>query len=89
MENVKKENFLSRIINKIKEGWERLGEPDINDGMDKDLSEEVERLNKVQEQVHAQGGFVQKAEVDEGKAQVVARGKASNRVNGSKVRGKD
>ncbi len=77
-------NILSKIINGIKNGWERLGEPDIPDGTDINATviKEVEEIKKVQEKVHEQGGFVPKARVNEERAQVNAKKRGNSSKKG-------
>ena len=89
MEN--KENILTRVFNKIKAGWTRLGEPDINNAMLGDLdaatAKEVKAIQEVQEKVHEQRGFVPRAKVNEGKAQATAKGKGRTNTMGQKILG--
>ena len=71
MGDTKKRNIFSRIFEAIKNGWNRLGEPDIDNIIDiKDAytARELKRIQQVQAQVHEQKGFVQRAKVDEDKA---------------------
>jgi len=55
-----KENFLKRFFNKIKNGWKRLGEPDIEIDNEKDpkLAKKVAELKEVQKKVRE--GFVER-----------------------------
>ena len=62
---MKKENFLSLIIDKIKSSWKRLGEPDIDDGLvDANTAKQVQEIIAVQEKVKKQRNFVQRVETD-------------------------
>ena len=62
---MKKENFLSRMLDKIKSGWKRLGEPDIDDGLgDSATAKAVQKIIEVQEKVKKQRSFVQRVETD-------------------------
>lgn len=82
-ENLKKENLLLRIFKGIKKGWERLGQEDVvteDSFRNRDINAQVARLEKIQEGVHNQKGFVQSAQVDEYKAQDKAQ---------KNIRGKD
>ena len=74
MESIKKENILSRIINKIKNIWERIGEVDIPDNNENLTSEEVQEVKRIQEtQKEVHEGFVSKVPVNERKAQETAK----------------
>ena len=60
---MKKENLLVRFLNKIKSTWERLGEPDIEDGLvDSNTAMEVQKIIEVQEKVKKQKSFVTRVE---------------------------
>ena len=50
MEELKKENILKRFLNYIKAGWDRLGEPDIDD-------EEVELTDELKDPIQAESMF--------------------------------
>ena len=85
MENTKKINILSRILERAKKGWERLGEPDIIDekdlSLDASMAKELKEIEQVQEKVHEQRSVVQRARVNEKEAQVSAKkGKAKGTI---------
>ena len=49
MENYKKENIFVTIIRRIKSGWERLGEADIQESsVEKLTSAELEELKRIE-----------------------------------------
>ena len=84
MESTKKENILSKIINKIKNIWERIGEvdiPDNNENLTPEEVQEVKRIQETQKEVHEEG-FVSKVPVNERKAQETAK------QNGGRNKGK-
>lgn len=61
-ENLKKENLLLRIFKGIKKGWERLGQEDVvtEDSFigDRNINEQVAKLEEFQAKVHNQRGAV-------------------------------
>ena len=60
-----KENFLSKLLDKIKKAWKRLGEADIDDGLgDAVTAKEVQKIEKVQEEVKKQRSFVPRVKID-------------------------
>ena len=70
MENAKRKNIIVRIGSLIKKGWERLGEADVEDGIDLEgLGGELARIEGVQKEIHESGvvpnsGFVPTAKVN-------------------------
>lgn len=80
----------NKIKNFFVEIWNRINSVDIPDGYEnltKEERAELDNTYQVEKKVHEQKSFVPKAQINEGKAQASARGKAQNKGNSQIVRG--
>lgn len=85
----KKENIFSKLLNKAKKVWKKLGTPDIETGegikLTQEQKEELAQIERIGEKVHEEG-FIEKGTVNEElarkRAKKNARGKNTQKVLG-------
>ena len=88
----KKENIFSKLLNKAKKVWKKLGTPDIETGegikLTQEQKEELAQIERIREKVHEEGeeGFIGTETVNEEvaieRAKKNARGKNTQKVLG-------
>jgi len=81
-------NKIKNFFLKIRDAINQIDIPDNYESLTKEERIEVEKTKKIQEKVHKQKSFVQKAQVNEVEAQVSAEGKAAmSKGNNQRVHG--